>query len=103
MDQKADHLADDGQTTTRTVMDDSVLEIIGKLIAAAANVIVERVARRRGGSSDIGRFTSILVAFLIFAIRLRVRQASKAEREAVATTVTALRHLAHPPAAWAAP
>lgn len=85
-------------------MDVSVIQALGQLIAAAARILDGDAFRRLGGPGLYRRLASVLLAFLTFAIVMRLRQrASTAARRFLYTVCEARRHLSHPPAGWAAP
>lgn len=85
-------------------MDVSVIQALGQILAAAARILDGDAFRRLGGPGLYRRLASVLMAFLTFAIVMRVRQsASIAGRRFLHTVCEAQRHLSHPPAGWAAP
>lgn len=87
-----------------SVMEVSVIEAIGELLAAVARVLDARAIRRLGGPGLYRRLASVLAAFLTFSIVVRVRQrASIAGHRFIDTAGEAQRYLSHPPADWAAP
>ena len=87
-----------------SVMDVSMIEAIGELLAAVARILDAEAVRRIGGPGLYRRLASILATFLAFSIVVRVRQrASIAGHRFINTRGEAQRHLSHPPAGWAAP
>lgn len=103
MEQLTDLHPEDEQAVTTVKMDDSTLTALGQLLAAVADILAARILRRRGGPSALRLYASIITVVLLFAIRSRVRQSGKVVHNVVTRIVATMRHLAHPPASWAAP
>jgi hypothetical protein len=88
---------DDEDTALVAIEGMSVLEMIGELLAAAAQYF----DRRLGGPGVYRRLLSILATFVTVMVMIDVRQRAAILQHRLVPASKALRHLCCPPSRWA--